>query len=75
MTRFVYEHTKDTYRDFQNYLSVVGVILQKYRARGNKFQLTPSPATSWENMRQRFSLVPLHSPQVFSHPGLNFSKD
>ena len=42
MTRFTYEHRKDTFRDFQKYLSGVGVIPQKHKTRGRKI-LVPLP--------------------------------
>ena len=39
ITRFIYEHMRD--RDFQKYLSLVGVILQKCKARVNKIPVNP----------------------------------
>lgn len=43
LTSFIYEHMRDTFRNFQKYLSVVGVILQKCWARGNKILVPPPP--------------------------------
>lgn len=53
MTRFIYEHMPGTFRDFQKYFSVVGVILQKCGARSNEIPVnhlpslpTPTPAAN-----------------------------
>lgn len=40
-TRFTYEHVRGTFRDFQKYLSEVGVTLQKCRTRSNKIPVNP----------------------------------
>lgn len=74
VTRFTYKHMRDTFRDFQKYLSGVGVILQKRRARGRKMlaPLPPGRDMAWENMRSSFSLVPLLSPHVLPPPLANF---
>lgn len=72
---------RDTFRDFQKYLPVVGVILQKCGAEAIKFQFlppTPWPAAdiAWENMRHRVFLWYLSAhPKFFPHPWLIFRKD
>ena len=71
MTRFIYEHMRDTFRSFQKCLSMLGVILQKCKV---KFQLPPSD-TAWENRRQHFLHDLSSLIKSFPHPWLIFSKD